>query len=387
MSQGKTSVLVTGAAGNLGLRLLAQLSDFEITAVDLAPPATSLALRFERVDLGEEASCRQLVRLLRESGATAVVHLGFVIDPQRTGILDRERMWQINVAGTARVMEAITEVNRSGGAVTRFLYPSSVAAYGPSLPFPVDEDFPLGGHTLTYAIHKREADEVVRTRFEQLGGCSVYLLRPHIFAGATMENYLIGGFRGTPSGRGRIAAWMRQRGWRLPFILPSGPQYLENRFQFVHVDDVARLMAHLLRRPQTDAEPSLTVLNVAGRGEALPLERCLALAGTKAFRLPGHAACRATLSLLWKLGVCAVPPDALPYIAGSYTMDTHRLRDFLGGAYPEVIRYTIEEALVDSFREAAESPQPAASQPPVTEATAEKPLATAEKPLPVDSSR
>jgi hypothetical protein len=32
-------------------------------------------------------------------------------------------------------------------------------------------------------------------------------------------------------------------------------------------------------------------------------------------------------------------------------MDTHRLRDFLGDAYPEVIRYTIEEALVDSFRE------------------------------------
>lgn len=348
MSQGKTSVLVTGAAGNLGLRLLAQLADFQITAVDLARPATSLPLRFERMDLGEEASCKQLVRLLRETGASAVVHLGFVIDPQRTGILDRERMWQINVAGTARVMEAITEINRSGGAVTRFLYPSSVAAYGSDLPLPVDENFPLGGHTLTYAVHKREADEVVRARFEHLGGCSVYLLRPHIFAGATMENYLIGGFRGTPSGRGRIAAWMRRRGWRLPFIVPLGRQYLENRFQFVHVDDVARLMAHLLRRPQ--GEPALTVLNVAGRGETLALERCLALAGTKAFRLPGHAACRAMLSLLWKLGVCAVPPDALPYIAGSYTMDTHRLRDFLGDAYPEVIRYTIEEALVDSFR-------------------------------------
>lgn len=365
MSQGKPSVLVTGAAGNLGLRLLAQLADFEITAVDLARPATSLPLRFESLDLGEEASCKRLIRLLRESGAAAVVHLGFVIDPQRTGILDRERMWQINVAGTARVMEAITEANRSGGPVTRFIYPSSVAVYGPSLPLPVDEDFPLGGHTLTYAVHKREADEVVRSRFEQLGGCSVYLLRPHIFAGASMQNYLIGGFRGTPSGRGPIAAWMRQRGWRLPFVVPSGRQYLENRFQFVHVDDVARLMAHILRLPQTDAAPALTVLNVAGRGEALPLERCLALAGTKAFRLPGHAACRAALSLMWKLGVCAVPPDALPYIAGSYTMDTHRLREFLGDAYPDVIRYTIEEALVDSFREC--HPERSEAQPSAVE--------------------
>jgi nucleoside-diphosphate-sugar epimerase len=195
-----------------------------------------------------------------------------------------------------------------------------------------------------------------------------------------MENYLIGGFRGTPSGRGRIAAWMRQRGWRLPFILPSGAQYLENRFQFVHVDDVARLLAHILRRPQLGAQPSLTVLNVAGRGDSLPLERCLALAGTKAFRLPGNAACRATLSLLWKLGVCAVPPDALPYIAGSYTMDTHRLRDFLGDAYPEVIRYTIEEALVDSFREAGGSPQPAAGGAALVAPATEKTMT-------VDSSR
>lgn len=367
-------MLVTGAAGNLGLRLLAQLGDFDVTGVDLARPATSLPLRFERLDLGEEASCRQLVRILRETGASAVVHLGFVIDPQRTGILDREHMWQINVAGTARVMEAIAEVNRSGGAVTRFLYPSSVAVYGPSLPLPVDENYPLAGHTLTYAVHKREADAVVRERFGQLGACSVYLLRPHIFAGASMQNYLIGGFRGTPTGKGRIASWMRKHGWRLPFIVPLGRQYLANRLQFVHVDDVARLMAHLLRRPQIDAEPALTVLNVAGRGEALPLERCLALAGTKAFRLPGHAASRGMLSLLWKLGVCAVPPDALPYIAGSYTMDTHRLREFLGDDYPKVIRYTIEEALVDSFRKAS-SPQPAGrSEAPVPEAAVEKTL-------------
>ena len=384
MSQEKTAVLVTGAAGNLGLRLLGRLAEFDVTAVDLAPPATSPPLRFEAMDLGEEAACKHLVRLLRESRATAVVHLGFVIDPQRTGILDRDRMWQINVAGTARVMEAITEVNRSGGAVTRFIYPSSVSAYGSDLPRLVDEDFPLGGHTLTYAIHKREADEVVRARFAQLGGCSVYLLRPHIFAGATMQNYLIGGFRGTPSGRGRIASWMRERGWRLPFIVPWGHKYLENRFQFVHVDDVARLIAHLLRRPQNDAEPALTVLNVAGGGEALPLQRCLALAGTRAFRLPGLALCRAALSLMWKLGVCAVPPDALPYIAGSYTMDTQRLRDFLGDAYPDIMRYTSEEALVDSFRAEASGPRPSIGSAAPVEPAFE---ATTEKTMTVDSSR
>ena len=64
------------------------------------------------MDLGDEDSCRQLFLLLRDSRAEAVVHLAFVLDPVRAGVLDVDRMWQINVAGTARVMEAITEANR-----------------------------------------------------------------------------------------------------------------------------------------------------------------------------------------------------------------------------------------------------------------------------------
>ena len=67
------------------------------------------------MDLGRESSCVKLVRLLRESGAEAVVHLAATADARRNGVTDLERMWQINVAGTARVMEAIAEVNRHGG--------------------------------------------------------------------------------------------------------------------------------------------------------------------------------------------------------------------------------------------------------------------------------
>ena len=66
------------------------------------------------------------------------MHLAFVIDPVRTGVLDVERMWQINVAGTARVMEAIAEVNRHGGRVEKFVFISSVSAYGPETPGPVE---------------------------------------------------------------------------------------------------------------------------------------------------------------------------------------------------------------------------------------------------------
>ncbi len=228
------------------------------------------------------------------------------------------------------------------------------------------EDCLLNGHTLPYAVHKKEADVVVRARAASLGACHTYLLRPHIFAGASVQNYLVGGFRGTPSGSSRLAAWMRRRGLRLPFPIPFGRQFLQTRFQFVHVDDVARLLAHILRREEPHS--GLTVLNVAGRGQALTLERCLEIGRTRRVRLPGPAGVRAALQLLWKLGISAVPPEATPYITTTYLMDLSRLREFLGNAYERVMRYTVEDALVDSFASLPDAP--------VAEATAESPVCT-----------
>ncbi len=359
--QSEKTVLVTGAAGNLGVRLLPMLEGFHLVGLDLKPPAGDVPLRFEKADFGDEASCQQLIDLLRETNASAVVHLAFVIDPVRTGVLDLERQWQINVAGTARVMEAIAVVNRTGGAVRQFIYPSSVSAYGSKLPRQVSEDYPLGGHTLPYAIHKREADEVVQARAESLGACSTYLLRPHIFAGASVQNYLIGILRNTPYGTGWLGRRLQAKGKLLPALLPFGKRYLSTRFQYVHVDDVARLIAYILHREE-DA-PGLTVLNVAGRGEPLSFSRCAEIAGTKVIRVPGKIGCRLALELGWKLGLTCVPPDAVPYFTDTYTMDTSRLREFLGGDYERVIRYTIEQALEETFRDRQPESAGTAMQP------------------------
>ncbi len=347
MSDSRQTVLVTGVAGNLGLRLLREVPDVRVIGVDKAQPRTDLPLRFEAVDLGEEPSCQQLVSLLRETGAQSVVHLAFVIDPVRTNVLDVDRMWRINVAGTARVVEAIAVVNRTGGAVKKLIYPSSVSAYGSDFPKAVSEDYRLGGHTLPYSIHKREADQLVQDRAGTLGDCATYILRPHIFTGATMQNYLVGALRGTPTGKGKLAARLRERGTRLPIVLPFGQRYLDTRWQFVHVDDVARLIAYILRR--TDKPGELTVLNVAGRGPALRFADCVRIAGAKMVRMPGQAACRAVLSLMWRMGISGVPPEALPFFIGSYIMDTTRLQKFLGGDYEKVMQHTVQDALADSF--------------------------------------
>jgi nucleoside-diphosphate-sugar epimerase len=360
----RPTVVITGVAGHLGQSLLQLLPDFSVIGVDVRPPAFGSFQRFETLDLGRESSCQALVEILQQSRATAVVHLAFVLDQVRTGILDLRRMWQINVAGTARVMEAITEVNRSrSGVVTKFIFPSSVSAYGPEFPHLVKEDQPLGAHTLPYAVQKQETDDVVRLRAASLGRCATYILRPHIYAGAQMQNYMIGVLRGVPGGRGRLAERLRARGKRLPLLLPKGDRYLGNRFQFVHVDDVARLIAWILRRPEHGRE--LHVLNVAGRGDPISLQTAARIAGQKIVRLPSRAVCRWALELAWSLGISDIPPQALPYMLGSCVMDTRRLRAFLGSDYDQVIRYSSQAALAESF---ASAPDSALSEPAATSA-------------------
>jgi len=349
MDEGKPAVVVTGVAGNLGQRLLPLLADYEVVGIDLFPPRTGVSLsRFVKMDLGTEDSCWELLHLLRELRPAAVVHLAFVLDPVRNDVLDLERMWQINVAGTARVMEAITEANRDDSIVSKFIFPSSVSAYGPDLPPQVAEDFPLGAHTLPYAIHKMECDKVVQARAPALRACSVYMLRPHIFTGASMENYMVGAFRGTPNGRGKRAARMRAQGKRLPCMLPYGQKYLDNKIQFVHVDDMGRLMSHILARSEPETQ-RLTVLNVAGRGEPLSFTRCIQMAKAKLVRVPGKWAFRSILKFLWNSRISTIPPEAAPYMTGEYTMNTDRLRKFLGRDYETVMRYTIVDAFADSF--------------------------------------
>jgi nucleoside-diphosphate-sugar epimerase len=348
----KPVVVVTGISGNLGSRLLPLLGSFSVIGVDVSPPRTGGEMQFESLDLGQEASTRTLYELLRDTRPFAVVHLAFVIDPVRTGVLDVDRMWQINVAGTARVMEAVTEVNRSSDdGIKQFIFPSSVSAYGPDLAAPATEDSELAAHTLPYAIHKKESDEVVQQRCTALRGCSVYILRPHIFAGASVENYLMGAFRGTPNGKSERARKMRERGTRLPCMLPRGQKYLDNRIQFIHVDDMARLLRHILQR-EPEAQ-RLTVLNVAGRGEPLTFAKCIEMAQAKLLRVPGKWMMRQILSFLWKRQISAIPPQALPYMTGEYIMNTDKLRRFLGPEYEHVIRYTIGDAFADSFKPAA----------------------------------
>jgi len=158
---------------------------------------------------------------------------------------------------------------------------------------------------------------------------------------------MINCIRGTAYGRGRLAKALERRGKRLPMILPTGRSYLRNELQFVHVDDVARVVAWAIRRQKS--RETLVILNVAGSGEPVTVEQCSKLSGTGLKRLPSQFLCRAVVNLMWNWGITSIPPDAFPYLIGSYTMDTSRLRALTGSEYEHIIRYSSEAALTDSM--------------------------------------
>jgi hypothetical protein len=93
----------------------------------------------------------------------------------------------------------------------------------------------------------------------------------------------------------------------------------------------------------------------------LTFARCIEMAQAKLVRVPGQWAFRSVLQFMWKSGISAIPPEASPYMTGEYTMDTSRLRKFLGSDYESVIRYTITDAFADSFAQSSSAKAQAAS--------------------------
>ena len=340
-------LLVTGISGNLGRRLAPLLQGFELYSADLHPPGPeSPAGRFFQADLSSSDGQAQVAELIDREGIEAILHLAFVIDPVQTGILDPQRMWRANVEATQKLLEAVAARNRSSTRVRLFVFPSSVSAYGPDLPPLVREDAPLAAHTLPYAVHKRESDEICQRFHAKLGGCAVYIFRPHIYAGPTVNNFILHAMRGRASGRGWLARQVERHKWRVPILLPSSSKG-ENLFQFVHVDDVARVLFWTVKNFEPE---KLRIFNLAGSGPPISLADCAGMSGTPMIHLPGEGAVTLLLKLFWNLGLSGVPPEALPYFLGSYTMDTTRLQKALGADYPSLIQWSSRDALAAAFK-------------------------------------
>jgi nucleoside-diphosphate-sugar epimerase len=218
-------IAVVGATGNIGSRVVAQLSVHpevdQVVAISRRPAATEAAFVVRRsIDIAADGATGQLAEAF--AGCDVVVDVAWLIAPSHAP----DVMRATNVDGTARVLAA---VGRAG--VPALVYASSVGAYSPG---PKDrrvgEDWPTGGVAGSlYSRHKAEVERML-DRFElDRPDVRVVRIRPGIVvsgpAAAEQTRYFLGPF--VP---GRVLR---------PALRTVVPDLRDLVFQLVHSEDAA----------------------------------------------------------------------------------------------------------------------------------------------------
>lgn len=299
-------VVVTGATGNVGSALLRALAteDAVDEVVGLArrrpdgPPPPKV--RWETGDVLHhdlEATF---------AGATAVIHLAWLIQPSR----DRDTTRAVNVDGTARVLDAV-----AAAGVPTVVHASSLAAYGPAehprdADDRTDETHPTTGIASSFYSRDKVAAERLLDAFERdHPEVRAVRLRPALIfqrsAAQEIRRYFLGPF--WPSALVR------------PGRLPIAPVPRSIRFQVVHADDVADAYRRAAIDPamrgayNVAAEPPITPRRFAGVLGGLPVP-----VPTPVLRLAA--------STTWRGRVQPTPAGWVDLADQAPLMDTSRLR-------------------------------------------------------------
>jgi len=171
-SRARPRVVVTGASGFLGRRLVASLrTDHDVVAIDRRPQAAAGLddhpnQRWLAIDLADAAAVQTAFDGLRaEGGADAVVHLAAYYD--FTGE-EHPEYRRSNVDALRVLLESCR-----GMGLRRFVFASSVAACPFSTPgAPITEATPPHGAHV-YARTKRAGEELLREYAGEVPSCSI----------------------------------------------------------------------------------------------------------------------------------------------------------------------------------------------------------------------
>ncbi len=328
VSESNLTVAVTGPTGTFGFGLmpLLQADDRIARVVGIARRPFDAnehgwsKMTYRRGDVRDRAALEEAFH-----GAEVVVHLAFMI----TGAASLGTIRQINLEGTLNAFRAAAAVG-----ARRFVYASSVAAYGFHRDNPVgmSEDWPArpAAH-LFYAQEKAEIERLLEQEAARHRGLGVYLLRPPIVLGPDA----IGAKSVVPAPLVPLVRLVVRlvRRVPLPVITPPVP------VQFIHEQDVGQ--AFLLCIVGAGAPG---VYNITGDG---------VLSGAEVLRELGLTPIPAQAALLRVAarGVAAVP--FAPPFAGWAEVITHPAIMDASKAKKELgwrPRYTSLEALRDTLK-------------------------------------
>ena len=320
--QGLT-VAVTGPTGTFGFGLVPLLQDDArvdgVVGIARRPfdPAQHgwTKMEYRQGDVRDQEALRAAF-----AGADVVVHLAFLIVGGT-----RQTTRAINVEGTLNAFRAA-----AGAGVRRFVYASSVAAYGfhSDNPVGMTEDWPTRpADRLFYAQEKAELEQLLGDAAAEHPEVDLYLLRPPVVLGP----HSVGGKDLLPGPLAPLARSLQGRFRRLPVPVPAVVPELP--LQLVHEDDVGQA---LLQCVVAAGPPG--AYNIAGDGvlTAADVARELGFLPLRVPAWPTQAASRALARL-------PLPGAAQWVEAGSHpaVMDTTKAKEQLGWTP----RYTGLEAL------------------------------------------
>jgi UDP-glucose 4-epimerase len=328
------TVAITGPTGDIGRALLRQLdSEPEVDKVigmarrPFNPAELGLTkTEYRQGDILEPDSIAGLV-----DEADVLVHLAFMI----LGGHDETR--RINLEGTRNVFEAAVS-----NGVKRFVYTSSVAAYGfhDENPQPLTEEVvPKGTEEFYYSAQKAELERQLH-RMVDGSDVEAYVFRPCVVAGqdaltlvdAMMKQLQLGGR--LP----QITTFLNS----VPFLKPVLPDP-GAPFQLVHHDDVAQaLVAAITGR----GEPG--IYNLAAEGTIQVSDLASAL-GWYSVPIP-NLAVEVTAELIGRVPFAPAELSWINALRVPVVMDTSKAREKLGWQPAHDTRETLAET-VEGARE------------------------------------
>ncbi|MCX6054886.1 MAG: NAD-dependent epimerase/dehydratase family protein [Chloroflexi bacterium] len=127
----KEIVLITGANGEMGHGLIAHLGEskkYSIVAMDVQPLDESLRPFCERFIQGDILDLMLLGRLVSEFEIRTIYHLASILSTKAE--YNPETAHRVNVEGTLNLLRLAVEQSSWQGRPVKFIYPSSIAAYG-----------------------------------------------------------------------------------------------------------------------------------------------------------------------------------------------------------------------------------------------------------------
>lgn len=244
-------VLITGAGGRIGGRLVAALADrHQLVLLDRRLAAPPPAAKGYQIDLDDFEA---LERLIASEKPEAVIHLAALVGPVCES--DPALAKKVNVDAT----KTLAELAAKAGA-KKFIFASTAAVYHQTELAPTDEEHNVDPRSV-YGETKLEAERELLAALQESGTRAIILRLFNIY-GPEFDSSLIN---------------------RLVSSTPGNPVELrgpDNYYRdYIHVDDAVGLLADLLDAAENPADQ---VFNIAN-GRAVSNAKLIGLLEDKGF--------------------------------------------------------------------------------------------------------